>query len=365
MRWAWLDELRRRPDRAVGRRCAARSGAPCWPATTRAPRRSPQRLGAHRSRAASISSCSAPACPRNEAHVRAAVPLAARLALPVVATHPVQFLERRRLRGARGARLHRRRRDAGQPAPRQALHARAVLQDRRRRWRRSSPTCRARSPTRSRSRKRCNLTLVLGKPQLPDFPTPIRPTACAMPMAEYFRDASHRRACEARLAHLYPDAAARERERPRYVERLEFEIKTILKMGFPGYFLIVADFINWAKTHGCPVGPGRGSGAGSLVAYALKITDLDPLDTSCCSSASSIPSACRCPTSTSTSARATATASSTTSRTSTAATPSARSPPSARWRPRRRCATSAACSAWATATSTRSPSCSWRRRARR
>jgi DNA polymerase-3 subunit alpha len=64
---------------------------------------------------------------------------------------------------------------------------------------------------------------------------------------------------------------------PRYVERLEFEISTILKMGFPGYFLIVGDFINWAKANGCPVGPGRGSGAGSLVAYSLKITDLDPL----------------------------------------------------------------------------------------
>ncbi len=64
---------------------------------------------------------------------------------------------------------------------------------------------------------------------------------------------------------------------PRYVERLEFEINTILKMGFPGYFLIVGDFINWAKNNGCPVGPGRGSGAGSLVAYSLKITDLDPL----------------------------------------------------------------------------------------
>ena len=61
------------------------------------------------------------------------------------------------------------------------------------------------------------------------------------------------------------------------MERLEFEINTILKMGFPGYFLIVGDFINWAKNNGCPVGPGRGSGAGSLVAYALKITDLDPL----------------------------------------------------------------------------------------
>ncbi|NTV88701.1 MAG: DNA polymerase III subunit alpha, partial [Burkholderiaceae bacterium] len=65
--------------------------------------------------------------------------------------------------------------------------------------------------------------------------------------------------------------------RPVYQERLEFEITTIVNMGFPGYFLIVGDFIQWAKTHGCPVGPGRGSGAGSLVAYSLKITDLDPL----------------------------------------------------------------------------------------
>ena len=82
---------------------------------------------------------------------------------------------------------------------------------------------------------------------------------------------------EARLRQLYPDAAARDSERARYVERLDFEIETILKMGFPGYFLIVADFINWAQNNGCPVGPGRGSGAGSLVAYSLSITDLDPL----------------------------------------------------------------------------------------
>ncbi len=77
---------------------------------------------------------------------------------------------------------------------------------------------------------------------------------------------------------MYPDKARRDKERPRYVERLEFELGTILKMGFPGYFLIVGDFIQWAKNNGCPVGPGRGSGAGSLVAYALKITDLDPLE---------------------------------------------------------------------------------------
>jgi DNA polymerase-3 subunit alpha len=80
-----------------------------------------------------------------------------------------------------------------------------------------------------------------------------------------------------RLRQLYPDDAVRKAERPRYVERLDFEIETILKMGFPGYFLIVADFINWAQRNGCPVGPGRGSGAGSLVAYSLNITGLDPL----------------------------------------------------------------------------------------
>jgi DNA polymerase-3 subunit alpha len=81
----------------------------------------------------------------------------------------------------------------------------------------------------------------------------------------------------------------------------------IVKMGFAGYFLIVADFIQWAKDNGVPVGPGRGSGAGSLVAWSLKITDLDPLRWGCCSSASSIPSACRCRTSISTSARTSAT----------------------------------------------------------
>ena len=69
----------------------------------------------------------------------------------------------------------------------------------------------------------------------------------------------------------------RTEQAPRYHERLEIELNTIVQMGFPGYFLIVADFIQWAKDNDVPVGPGRGSGAGSLVAYALLITDLDPL----------------------------------------------------------------------------------------
>ena len=96
-----------------------------------------------------------------------------------------------------------------------------------------------------------------------NFPTPEVNGQQLLP-EDYFRYASHEGLKE-RLVHLYPDEAQRETQRARYVERLEFEIGTILKMGFPGYFLIVGDFINWAKNNGCPVGPGRGSGAGSLV----------------------------------------------------------------------------------------------------
>ncbi len=119
--------------------------------------------------------------------------------------------------------------------------------------------------------RRCNLALELGKSRLPEFPTPPGVTL------EDHLTAVAERGLAGRLAELYPDAAARERESPRYRERLGFETKTIVQMGFAGYFLIVADFINWAKSNGVPVGPGRGSGAGSLVAYALGITDLDPL----------------------------------------------------------------------------------------
>jgi DNA polymerase-3 subunit alpha len=119
--------------------------------------------------------------------------------------------------------------------------------------------------------RRCSVSLLLGKYFLPDFPTPN-----GMSITDYFRHASFE-GLEERLVLLFPDAAVRNAKRPQYVERLEFELGIILKMGFPGYFLIVADFINWAKNNGCPVGPGRGSGAGSLVAYVLQITDLDPI----------------------------------------------------------------------------------------
>lgn len=119
--------------------------------------------------------------------------------------------------------------------------------------------------------ERCNLDGVLQKPQLPLFPTPD-----GMSLDDYMTQLSHE-GLERRLAFLYPDEAKRNEVRPQYLERLEYELGIIIKMKFPGYFLIVQDFINWSKRNGVPVGPGRGSGAGSLVAYALGITDLDPL----------------------------------------------------------------------------------------
>jgi DNA polymerase-3 subunit alpha len=122
--------------------------------------------------------------------------------------------------------------------------------------------------------QRCNVTLSLGKHFLPNYPVPAE-----FSIDSYFAHISQQ-GLEQRLAMLYPvaqrDATWPER-RQSYADRLQYEIDIILKMGFPGYFLIVMDFIQWAKNNGVPVGPGRGSGAGSLVAYSLKITDLDPL----------------------------------------------------------------------------------------
>ena len=216
--------------------------------------------------------------PAHEPHVRAAVALAARLKLPVVATHPVQFLQaddfdahEARVCIAEGETLANPRR-VKRFSPDQhfktQVQMEALFAD--------LPSALLNSVEIAR---RCNLTLVLGQPQLPDFPTPVLAGSAdgrRMPIEAYFRQASLE-GLERRLSVLYPDPARRDQERPRYLERLEFELTVIVKMGFPGYFLIVSDFIVWAKTHGCPVGPGRGSGAGSLVAYALFITDLDPL----------------------------------------------------------------------------------------
>ncbi len=120
------------------------------------------------------------------------------------------------------------------------------------------------------------MVLELGKPYLPDYPVPE-----GLTMDEYFRQLSHE-GLDGRLAVLFDTSAADFPEKQAlYRERLDFELETIIQMGFPGYFLIVMDFIRWAKEHDIPVGPGRGSGAGSLVAYALEITDLDPIQMDC------------------------------------------------------------------------------------
>ena len=204
------------------------------------------------------------------AQVRQHVLLAAKLGLPVVATHPVQFLSAQEF-VAHEART--------------CIAEGEILANARRVKRFNEQQC---FKTREEMSalfadlpvalqntleiaKRCNLTLELGKPKLPISPTPPGMTI------DEFLISETEAGLVRRMVQLYPDPVKREAQRERYQSRLKFELDTIIKMGFPGYFLIVAEFIRWAKDNGVPVGPGRGSGAGSLVAYSLLITDLDPL----------------------------------------------------------------------------------------
>jgi len=205
-----------------------------------------------------------------ESHTRAAARLASRLGLPLVATHPVQFLRPEDFRAhearvciAEGHTLSDRRRPRSY-TPQQYFASQAEMAERFA----DLPQALANSVEIAR---RCSLDLPLGKSRLPRFPTP-----AGVSLDDHLA-AESEAGLERRLLQCFPDAAERDVQRPRYRERLAFECRTIIQMGFPGYFLIVADFINWAKTHGVPVGPGRGSGAGSLVAWSLGITDLDPL----------------------------------------------------------------------------------------
>jgi DNA polymerase-3 subunit alpha len=208
--------------------------------------------------------------PNAEILLQRSLMLASTLGLPVVATHPVQFLNSEDYR-AHEARV--------------CIAEGYVLGDRRRP---QSCTEQQYFKTQAEMRelfadipsalintaelaKRCNLTLELGVNRLPLFPTPNQES-----LEHYLREQAET-GLEIRMKALFPDAAARSAEMPKYRARLEFETSTIVQMGFAGYFLIVADFINWAKKNGVPVGPGRGSGAGSLVAFSLGITDLDPL----------------------------------------------------------------------------------------
>ena len=205
-----------------------------------------------------------------ETCVQRLLKLAAEVKLPVVATHPVQYLRADDFRAhearvciSEGQMLSDQRRPKLYTEQQYFLNQDEILNKFK-----DLPEALANS---IEVAKRCNLTLELGKSKLPLFPTPNQES-----LDDYLKLRAHEGLNE-RLQVLYSDTHAREKEQLRYQERLEFEIHTILQMGFPGYFLIVADFINWAKNNGVPVGPGRGSGAGSLVAYSLGITDLDPL----------------------------------------------------------------------------------------
>ncbi len=209
--------------------------------------------------------------PECEPSVQGHLDIASELGLPVVATHPIQFMapddfqaheartcisEGYVVADKRRPRVFTEEQYFKTPEEMQVLFA-------------DLPEALANTVTLA---QRCNVNIVLGKNFLPLFPTPDGMTL------DDFLVHQAKEGLEMRLAQLYPDEARRDAERPRYQDRLKFETDTIIQMGFPGYFLIVADFIVWAKHNGCPVGPGRGSGAGSLVAYSLGITDIDPTE---------------------------------------------------------------------------------------
>ena len=208
--------------------------------------------------------------PDEESYLHMAVAVAEREGLPVVATNEVVFLDKS---------------DFDAHEIRVAIHDGYTLDDKRR-PRRYSPEQYLKSPAEMAElfadipealensveiAKRCNVTVRLGEYFLPDFPTG------DMSIEDFLVKCSQE-GLEERLAFLFPEPAVRAEKRGEYDERLKIELEVINQMGFPGYFLIVMEFIQWSKDNGIPVGPGRGSGAGSLVAYALKITDLDPLE---------------------------------------------------------------------------------------
>ena len=204
---------------------------------------------------------------RTEYYINQAVTLAAELRLPVVATHPIQFMSadefvahEARVCIAEGELLANPTRTRHFTAAQYFKTADEMVQ--------LFADLPSAITNTLEIAKRCHLQLTLGQARLPLFPTP-----AGMSLDEYLLHQSQQGLAQ-RLQALQVEL---DDDRARYQARLQFEIETIIKMGFAGYFLIVADFINWSKQNNVPVGPGRGSGAGSLVAYALGITDLDPL----------------------------------------------------------------------------------------
>jgi DNA polymerase-3 subunit alpha len=208
----------------------------------------------------------------DENYLHAVVALAAELNCPVVATNDVRFLKANefevheaRVCIGEGRTLddpRRERRYSDQQYLRSAEEMAELFSD--------IPEAIANSVEIA---KRCSVTIQMGKYFLPEYPVP-----AGMTEAEFFRKISHE-GLDERLDRILDKSLSNYTERRKvYEDRLNFELDIIIQMGFPGYFLIVMDFIQWAKDHDIPVGPGRGSGAGSLVAYSLKVTDLDPLE---------------------------------------------------------------------------------------
>lgn len=209
---------------------------------------------------------------QEENYLASAVALATELGLPVVATNNVRFLKtesfdahevRVCINQGRVVDDNRRPKDyTVQQYLRSTAEMQALFAD--------IPEALANSVEIAR---RCNIQLTLGENYLPDFPVP-----GGMSLDEFFI-AESKKGLDTRLE-KYPaiGEGTADENRKAYDQRLKMELDIIVQMGFPGYFMIVADFIQWAKDNAIPVGPGRGSGAGSLVAYVLNITDLDPIE---------------------------------------------------------------------------------------
>ncbi len=201
--------------------------------------------------------------PFEEPYIAGAVALAGRRSVPVVATNDVRFLKGTEFEshearvcihdGALLADAGRVRRYTRQQYLRTPQEMAALFAD--------VPEALANSLEIAR---RCSLVLTLGEARLPQYPLP-----AGVSTEQFLREQSERG-----LLGRFPGATAAPAG---YRERLARELDVICQMGFAGYFLIVADFIRWARENGVPVGPGRGSGAGSLVAYSLGVTDLDPI----------------------------------------------------------------------------------------
>lgn len=212
---------------------------------------------------------------REEAYVDAAVSLASVAQCPIVATNDVRFISRDDFEAHEARVCINERRTLDDPRRSHNYTEQQYLRSAAEMEALFSDLPEAIANTRSIAMQ-CNLDLELGVPYLPNYPIPDNYS-----MEEYFAKVS-KDGLEERFKKIMPREESPDEEsytgklKP-YYERLDFELNVINQMGFPGYFLIVMEFIQWAKNNDIPVGPGRGSGAGSIVAYALGITDLDPL----------------------------------------------------------------------------------------